>query len=425
MNENIKVTHLANGLTILTEKMPDLRSATIGIWLKKGSRHEPAALNGIHHFIEHAVFKGTAKRSALEIAIESDRLGGNLDAFTSHESTGFVMKVVDKTLPQTFDLLADMLINPVFDEKEMRREQKVIIEEMKMVEDSPEEYLGELFNSAFFPNHPLGLPIEGTKKTVKTFDHEIIATFHRKVFTPDNLIVAAAGNVEHAQIVELSNKFFDVSSSFILPPSSFEAKPKLAAPILLRKKPDLEQAHLIIAAPFVEAKSEKRYAAHLLTNIVGGGASSRLWQSVREKRGLAYSVGASAIAFHDCGVFSIYAGTSPAQLEKVVDLSINEMRRIVRKGVKPEELDLVKEQAAASILFGLEDSSVRAAYLADNEITHGRQISPDETLANLEKVTVEEVQAVAKEFFVTEKIALIALGNLNGFQIERSRLAVS
>jgi predicted Zn-dependent peptidase len=422
MNENIQVTRLTNGLTILTEKMPDLRSATIGIWLKKGSRHELAELNGIHHFIEHAVFKGTQRRSAFDIAAESDRLGGNLDAFTSHESTGFVMKVVDKAVPQAFDLLADMLINPLFDKTELRREQKVIIEEMKMVEDSPEEYLGELFSAAFFPKHSLGLPIEGTKKTVKTFNHETVAKFHREVFTPDNLIVAAAGNLKHEQIVELANNFFGAKEAEIRNPKSEIQNPIIAAPILLKKKPNLEQAHLIIAAPFVTAQSEHRYAAHLLTSIIGGGTSSRLWQSVREKRGLAYSVGASAMSFQDCGVFSIYAGTSPAQLEKVVDLSINEMRKVVKRGIELGELELVKEQTAAAILFGLEDSSVRAATLAENEIAHGRQIAPDETLASFAKVSTADIQNLAAEFFQTEKIALIALGNLNGFKIKRSQL---
>jgi predicted Zn-dependent peptidase len=422
MNENIQVTRLTNGLTILTEKMSDLRSATIGIWLKKGSRHEPAELNGIYHFIEHAVFKGTNRRSAFDIAAESDRLGGNLDAYTSHETTGFVMKVVDKSVTQAFDLLADMLINPLFDQTELRREQKVIIEEMKMVEDSPEEYLGELFNAAFFPDHPLGLPIEGTKKTVKTFDHETVAAFHRKVFTPNNLIVGAAGNVEHEQIVERANKFFSVQKTEIRNQKSEIRNPKIAAPILLKKKPDLEQAHLIIATPFVEAKSEKRYAAHLLSSIIGGGTSSRLWQSVREKRGLAYSVGAGTISFQDCGVFSIYAGTSPSQLEKVIDLSINELRKVVKSGITEKELELVKEQAAASILFGLEDSSVRAASLAENEIIHGRQIAPDETLANFQKVSIADIQNLATEFFQTEKIAIAALGNLNGFNIKRSQL---
>lgn len=422
MNDNIQVTRLENGLTILTEKMPDLRSATIGIWLKRGSRHEPAALNGILHFIEHAVFKGTAKRTALDIAVESDKLGGNLDAYTSHETTGFTMKVVDKQIAQAFDLLADMLAKPLFDEKELRRERKVIIEEMKMVEDTPEEFLGELFNRKFFRKHALGLPIEGTRETVKAFDRKTTAKFHAEVFVPRNLIVAAAGNVEHQQIVDLASEFFGAATN-----ASGEDKfspPEIAAPILLKKKADLEQAHLVIAAPFVHARSEQRYAANLLTNILGGGTSSRLWQSIREERGLAYSVGASAIAFEDCGVFSIYAGTSPKQLETVVDLSIAELKEIVRRGVSKEELELVKEQTAASILLGLESSGNRVGTLVRQEIVHGKRIAPEETLQNIEAVTPDDVQAVAREFFQTEKIALAALGNLNGFKIKRSRLEI-
>lgn len=422
MNENIQVTRLENGLTILTEKMPGLRSATVGIWLKQGSRHEPAQLNGICHFIEHAVFKGTERRSALDIAVESDRLGGNFDAYTSHEVTGFMMKVTDKGISQAFDLLADMVANPRFDERELKREQKVIIEEMKMVEDTPEEYLGELFNREFFPQHALGLPIEGTRETVKTFNHETAAKFHAEVFKPHNIVIAAAGNVEHAQIVDLAGKFFDKSQ--IEHFKSEISNPEIAAPIFLKKKRDLEQAQLIIATPFVRAGSSQRYAANLLTNIIGGGTSSRLWQAVREERGLAYSVGASAIAFQDCGIFSIYAGTSPKQLETVVDLSIAELRKIVREGVKQEELELVKQQALASILLGLESSSVRTGTLVRQEIVHGRRIETDETLANIEAVTPDDVQHLARQFFQTERIAFAALGNLNGFKIDRSRLTI-
>lgn len=423
MNDKIQKTTLENGLTLITETMPGVRSATIGFWVKSGSRHEPAELNGICHFIEHTVFKGTGRRSALEIAVESDRLGGHFDAFTSHEVTGFTMKVVDKFVPQAFDLLADLLANPRFDEIELKREQKVIIEEMKMVEDTPEEYLGELFNQAFFPAHPLGLPIEGTRETVRTFKHQTTAEFHDAVFAPENIVIAAAGNIEHAQIVDLATRFW--KNRRIRNPQSAIHNPQLSAPILLKKKRELEQTHLIIAAPFVPSNSPQRYAANLLTNILGGGTASRLWQSIREERGLAYSVGASAIAFADCGIFSIYAGTSPKQLDQVVDLSIAEMRRIVREGVSAEELELVKEQGVASILLGLESTGVRAGTLARQEIVHGKTIPIEETLANIERVTPDDIQAAAKEFFQTERIALAALGNLNGFKVERSRLDVS
>jgi predicted Zn-dependent peptidase len=315
MNVNIKTTRLNNGLTILTETMPDVRSATIGIWIRTGSRHEPANLNGIFHFIEHAVFKGTSKRNALDIAIETDRLGGNLDAFTMHEAVGFMAKVVDTQTANAFDLIADMLANPLFDERELKREQKVIIEEIKMVEDTPEDFLSEIFTQAFYPNHALGLPIEGTRKTVKTFNHETTRNFHARMFQPHNIVIACAGNVEHALIVELAEKFFNSPSlSLILSPLSFEAKPTTAAPIVLKKKKNLEQAQLIIATPWISAIDERRYAASLLIGILGDGNSSRLWQTIREKRGLAYSVGASATSFQDCGVFSIYAGCSPEKV---------------------------------------------------------------------------------------------------------------
>lgn len=423
MKENIEVTRFPNGLTILTDKMPDVRSVTLGFIFRKGARHEPFELNGISHFIEHTVFKGTKKRSALQIAVETDRLGGNLDAFTMHEETGFAIKVVDRQIASAFDLLADLLVNPVFDERELKREQRVIVEEIKMTEDSPEDFLGEIFNEKLFPCNSLGLSIAGTPKTVKTFNHEITQKFHSEVFNPQNLIITAAGNVEHAQIVDLAEKFFGTNSKIRNRKSEIE-NPKIAAPIIIKKNKNLEQAHLIIATPFVDARSERRYAADLLTNIIGGGTSSRLWQKVREEKGLAYSVGASAAMYLDCGVFSIYAGISPKKTEEVLDIALDEMRWIVRNGISPQELELMKEQSIASILLGLEDSSVRAGTLARLEMVHGRQVSIEETLQKIEAVSAEEVQELAKEFFQTEKIAFAALGNLNGLKIKRERLEI-
>ena len=423
MKENIEVTRRENGLTILTDRMPDVRSVTLGFFFRKGARHEPAELNGISHFIEHAVFKGTKRRSALQIAIETDRLGGNLDAFTMHEETGFAIKVVDRQIAPAFDLLADMLVNPVFDEKELKREQKVIIEEIKMTEDSPEDLLGDIFNKELFPNHPLGLSIAGTPRTVRRFNHEITQKFHEETFNPQNLIITAAGNLEHAQITDLADKFFNFKTKNQKPKTK-DQKPNLSAPIIIKKNKNLEQAHIIIATPFVDARSERRYAADLLANVIGGGTSSRLWQKVREQKGLAYSVGASAAMYLDCGVFSIYAGTSPRQTEEVLDIALDEMRWIVRHGITAEELELMKEQSIALILLGLEDSSVRAGTLARLEMVHGRQISLEETLQKIEAVAAEEVQALAGEFFQTEKIAFGALGNLNGLKIKRERLEV-
>ena len=423
MKENIEVTRFSNGLTVLTDRMPDVRSVTLGFFFRKGSRHEPVELNGISHFIEHAVFKGTEKRSALQIAIETDRLGGNLDAFTMHEETGFAIKVVDKQIADAFDLLADLLANPVFDEKELKREQKVIIEEIKMTKDAPEDFLSEIFNEKLFPNHSLGLSIAGTPKSVKTFNREVTQKFHEEAFQPQNLIIAAAGNLEHAQIVDLAEKSFNFKTENQKPKIK-DQKPSLSAPIIIKKNKNLEQAHLIIATPFVSATSERRYAADVLANALGGGTSSRLWQKVREEKGLAYSVGASAAMYQDCGVFSIYAGTAPRQTGEVLDISLRELRSLVKNGVSAEELELVKAQSIAAILLGLEDSSTRAGTLARLEMVHGRQISLEETLEKIEAVSIEEVQELAREFFQTEKIAFAALGNLNGLKIERERLKI-
>ncbi len=427
MTDQIQSTRLANGLTVLTEHMPGLRSVSLGIWARRGSRHEQPELNGICHFIEHAVFKGTTRRSALDIAVESDRLGGHFDAFTTHEVTGFTMKVTDAGLPLAFDLLSDMLAHPRFDPEDLQREQKVILEEMKMVEDTPDEFLGELFNAAYFPDQPLGRPIEGTAVTVPTFDAARTASFHESEFGPRNLVVAAAGNVEHARLVEMAVRAFPESK----PPAAASPNgtapspaPQPSSPILIERKKELEQAHLIIAAPWPSARSEDRFAASLLANVIGGGTSSRLWQAIREERGLAYSVGAGASAFSDIGVFSIYAGTSPEQLDEVLDLSLAELRRVVREEAPEEELKLVKDQAVSSILLGLESSSVRAGALARQEIIHGRRISPDEVISRLEAVTVEDMQRIARQYFTSEGLALAALGDLNGFSVDRSRLEI-
>ena len=427
MIDNVQSTKLPNGVTVLTEHMPGLRSVTAGIWVRRGSRHESAAQNGLCHFIEHSVFKGTTRRSARDIAVESDRLGGHFDAYTTQEMTGFALKVADSKLPEAIDLLADLVSRPRFDQQDLEREQKVILEEMKMVEDTPDELLGELFNAAYFPNHPLGRPIEGTEETVSSFDHETTVAFHSQAFSRANLVIAAAGNIEHASLLAMVERAFadgNASGNGNQPGPDVTFSPSVAAPILIEQKKELEQAHLIIAAPFPTALSNERYAASLLSSVIGGGTSSRLWQKIREERGLAYSVGAGAGTFSDVGVFTIYAGTSPEHLDEVVDLSLEEVRRVVAEIIPEEELTLAKDQAISSILLGLESSSARASALARQEIIHQRRITPDEMIRNLEAVTAEEMQSVARKYFTTEKLALGALGNLNGFRVDRARLAV-
>lgn len=425
MIDEVRSTKHQNGITILTEHMPGLRSVTAGIWVRKGSRHETPELNGMCHFIEHSVFKGTERRTARDIAVESDRLGGNLDAFTSHEMTGFALKVADRSLPEAFDLLADLVSHPRFDQTDLEREQKVILEEMKMVEDTPDELLGELFNAAYFPGHSLGRPIEGTRETVSSFDHDKISEFHAREFSPENLVVAAAGNVEHDELVALVDRLLGGTWGNGGGASRHQSEaPRPAAPILIENKKELEQAHLVIAAPWPDAKHNDRYAASLLASVVGGGTSSRLWQTIREERGLAYSVGAGGSTFSDVGVFTVYAGTSPEYAGEVVDLSLAELRRIVREAVPDHELKLAKDQAVSSILLGLESSSARVGALARQEIIHGRRIPPMEIIEKLEAVTVDDIQRVARSFITSETLAFGALGNLNGFSVDRSRLRI-
>lgn len=425
MKEDIRETRLENGIVVLTDKMSGVRSATLGFFYRVGSRNEPDELNGITHFIEHCVFKGTSKRSAIDIAIEQDRLGGTLDAFTTHEETGFVVKVIDDQIDAAFDLLADMLTDPLFDDADCVNEQRVIIEEMKMNEDSPEDLLSDIFHREFFPGHELGLAITGTPETVKTFDHARTLEFHRSAFTPANLIVAAAGNIEHHDLVakvQGTNFSWPVAGDRRI--KSELRAPDIAAPIFIQHREDLEQAHVIIATPMVQADDPRRYAADLLSNILGGGTSSRLWQKVREERGLAYSVGSSTAMYNDTGFFTVSAGTSPEQVEELLDIVIDELRTVARDGITAAELDLMKEQTRANVLLALEDSAGRAGSLAQCEMVHGRQIPVEESLANLAAVTAGEIRELASECFQTEKIAFVALGDLENLSVTRDRLAI-
>lgn len=426
MIEEIQQTRFDNGLVVLTDRMRHVRSATLGFFFRIGARNEPAELNGITHFIEHTVFKGTNRRSALDIAIEQDRLGGNLDAFTTHEETGFAIKVIDDQLEAAFDLLSDMLAEPKFDQDDLVSEQRVIIEEMKMTDDSPEELLGEMFSREFFPGSGLGRSIVGTPESVIRFDRELTCRYHASNFNQSNLVVVAAGNVEHDQVIDQVKTAFGthLAQSNDYRRLDEVESPSTAAPIRIHQKADLEQAHLLIGFPFVSGTDKRRYAADLLTNVLGGGVSSRLWQKIREDRGLAYSVGASNVTYRDCGVFSIFAGTSPEQVGEVVDIAVEELRKVFAKGITESELELAKDLARASILMSLEDSAARAAALAQSEMTYGRQIPVEETLSNVDAVTLDDANAIAHEFFKTGSIAFAAIGDLDHLTVDRERLSI-
>ena len=422
MKEEIQETRFDNGLVVLTDRMSGVRSATLGFFFRIGSRHEPNELNGISHFIEHTVFKGTSRRTAFDIAIEQDRLGGNLDAFTTHEETGFAIKVIDDQLPRAFDLIADMLVNPRFNEADLKSEQQVIIEEMKMIEDSPEEYLGDIFSTALFPGHPLGMSIAGTKETVQSFDTEVTRLYHANAFNPSNLVISAAGNLDHESVVSLVRNSFGYDVR--IDGHRVATQPVLSSPFLIKNKRGLEQAHLTIATPFVSAVDERRYAADLLANIIGGGTSSRLWQKIREERGLVYNVGASSISYQDCGLFTIFAACSPTNVTEVSTVAVAEMRDIVDNGVSPDELELARQQSIASILLSLEDSASRAASLAQSEIVHKRQITVEETLERINAVTANDLTTLAREFFTTSGLAFAALGDLKSIRLSPDDLTI-
>ncbi len=416
----IQKTTLDNGLLVISERMSNIRSATVGIWVRSGSRHEEAHLSGISHFIEHALFKGTRTRSARDIAVESDAIGGNVDAFTSRELTGFYAKVLDEHLPRAFDLIADLVTEPLFDNAELDRERSVVIEEIKMVDDTPDDLVHEIFLQNFWPDHPLGRSILGTPKTLATFDQDRISQYFNRVYTPQNLIVAAAGNVEHANFVEMIAHRLGALATV---PSQLQATtPQTVRPRVVLDK-DLEQVHVMLGTNCPSMLSNDRYALHVLNTILGGGLSSRLFQTIREDRGLAYTVFSGISSYTDTGYLSMYAATSPGQLNELVELTIKEFARMKDDPVSVEELQRAKDQHKVSLMLSLESTSSRMGNLARQEIFFGRQLTLDETLQRIDAVTIADVQRIANDIFNGNDLAFTAIGQLEGFNVNNVSLA--
>jgi predicted Zn-dependent peptidase len=417
---NIRRTILPNGLTILTEKMNHIRSVAMGVWVGAGSRHELAEVNGISHFVEHMVFKGTKNRSAQIIAREVDAIGGNLDAFTGKETVCFNMKVLDEHVPTALEVLSDLVLNPVFASEEIHRERGVILEEIKMDEDNPDYLVHEIFTQNFWKDHPLGKPILGTKETVRKFDRDTLMDFYGGRFLGGNMIFSAAGNIDHDSFVEQVARRFDSL------PAGQSAKPdtppKTTARINLRNKKSLEQVQLCLGVPAPPVADESRYVTLVLNTVLGGGMSSRLFQTIREERGLAYAIYSDLNPYSDTGSLCVYAGTSADKAVQVVDLVMAEFTHLKRELLPADELRRAKDQLKGNLLLSLESSTSRMSNLARQQMHFNYFFGLQEILDKVEEVTDEQVMSMANSLFHPDLVAVTLLGRLDGLKLTRNRL---
>jgi len=410
-----------NGLTILTEEMPNLRSVTLGVWLKQGSRHEQPEENGVSHFIEHLLFKGTERRTSAEIARTIDAIGGQCDAFTSKEYTCFYARVLDERLPVAIDLLSDIVLHPRFDAENIEKERKVIYEEIKMVEDSPDELVYDLFTESFWKAHPLGRPIQGTVESVAALGQDRLLKFFKEAYNPGSVVIAAAGNLQHERFMDQIHKAFagmpaNGGGRPIGPPDAHGG-------LATREKKDLEQLHLCLGVEAYKQGHEDRYVGYLLNTMLGGTMSSRLFQRIREERGLAYTVFSSINSFIDTGYLMVYAATRPGGGDDVIQHVCAELSRLKEIDIEDAELRAAKDHLKGSLMLGLESSSSRMSNLARQDIYYDRQFSLDEIAIGIDLVTRDDVQRLARTMLVSDRCTVAVLGNLSQLNISPDRIA--
>jgi predicted Zn-dependent peptidase len=418
---NIKKQVTANGITVISEEMQHIRSVCIGVWIKTGSRDEDVHNNGISHFLEHMVFKGTEHRTAEDIARQVDSIGGNMDAFTAKECICFNMKVLDDHLPIAMDVLSDLVLHPTFTVNDITRERGVILEEIKMDEDSPDYLVHEIFTQNFWKDHPLGRPILGTKDTVKKFEQASVSGIYKERFIPSNIIICAAGSLQHGRFVDLVNKHFQGMQPGT---NGFHStQPTVVPRIILRNKKSLEQVQICMGVQSHPIAHENRYASYILNTVLGGGMSSRLFQNIRERQGLVYAIYSDLNPYRDTGCLSIYAGTSRESADKVVQSVISEFHKLKTELVPADELRRAKDQLKGSLMLSLESSTARMSNLARQQMYFEHFYSMDELIEKIEGVSADEVKMLAEEFFQTESIAVTVLGNLDGFKLDREQLA--
>ena len=419
---DIRSTTLPNGLRVVTERMPTLRSVSMGVWLDTGSRDETPETNGISHFLEHMVFKGTTTRSAQQFAREVDALGGNLDAYTSKETICFSVKVLDSNVPVALDLLSDLVLHPTFAAEDIQKEHGVILEEIKMDEDNPDYLVHELFTQKFWAGDALGRPILGTAKTVPTFTQPLVLAEYARRFTPANMLFTAAGNIEHeAFVAEVGHAFASLAAS------TREKLPRTAPPAItphltLKNKKSLEQVQFCLALPALQTAHADRYVLFLLNSVLGGGMSSRLFQAVREERGLAYSIYSETSPFRDTGSLAVYAGCAAENTKQVLELTLAEFTRLKSEPVTEEELTRARQQLKTNMVLGLESSGARMSSLARQQMFYGRFFTLDEITAEVDRVTAEDIQRLANDLLHSDLLTLTLLGNLGDLKLTRADL---
>ncbi len=405
---NFRKTVLPSGLTVLTEPMSDRRSVSVGVWVRNGARDEPGDILGVSHFIEHMMFKGTERRDARAIAASLESLGGHLDAFTAREQVCYYARALSEHLPVVIDVLADIVCRSRFAETELVRERSVVKEEIFAAEDDPEDKINEILSDAIWGGHPLGLPILGTPETLERIGPESLRGYFRSRYRPEHLVVAAAGGVEHDPLVEL------VAGHFAAPDG--DARPLSDEPPISRVsvrhevRPDLQQLYLSLGGRGVPSESAERFPLIVLNTLLGGGMSSRLFQSVREEAGLAYSIYSSCDFYRDAGMVSIHLGVSPGRGREALVRVREELVTLVEKGPGEEEVAAARSQLIGSILIGQESVSNRMSHLAHEELYCRGYTSPEEQVARIANVTDEQVLDMARRFLRPEHFTLIALG---------------
>lgn len=407
---------LLNGIRVISESIPYVKSVTIGLWVGTGARSEQDYNHGISHFIEHLMFKGTHKRSAKCIAETVDAVGGQLNAFTAKEHTCYYMKVLDSKLELAVDVLSDMLLSSKFAKEDIERERQVVLEEFHMYEDTPDELVHDIHLSKIWSRHPLGRSILGSTKSIGLFNEMLVKEYYQQFYTPDNLVIAAAGNVDHDKLVQLSERFF---ASMTGTKKAIEsAKPSFIPTQTVRTK-DTEQVHLCLSTQGVSQKSPDSYKLHALNNILGGGISSRLFQAIREEKGLAYSIYSYQTNYSDVGLFTVYAGTRPANTVQVIEIISETLQSIRKEGITESELLRAKEQLKGGLFLGLESSSSRMSRLGKMETTLERYVTLEEVVEKIEKVTLKDVKLAAEQLFIPEGFGLTALGPINESDIPK------